>query len=230
MTPMGSPSRISGTPIIERTCATSASPFLSYKGSSIASAIRTTSRSHGGSPNDRPRTGRDRRRALDFHVLRIEAISRRESVQVLIQPEYDSRVGAAEARCGINHTLQNRLQIELRPADDIEHLRSRSLLFQRLGQVGRALAQFTEQPRVLDGDDGLRGEILHQRDLLVGEGANLLAIDANNAHKLIILEQRYEDKRTGAGVFCERAARVFFLEISRMNELFRSHELIDGEH
>ena len=34
------------------------------------------------------------------------------------------------------------------------------LLFQCLGKVGGALAQFVEQPRVLDGDDGLGGEVL----------------------------------------------------------------------
>ena len=38
-------------------------------------------------------------------------------------------------------------------------------------------AQLVEQPRVLDGDDGLVGEILDQLDLLVGERANFLAID-----------------------------------------------------
>ena len=32
-----------------------------------------------------------------------------------------------------------------------------------------------EQPRVLDGDDSLGGEVLHQLDLLVGERADLLA-------------------------------------------------------
>ena len=31
----------------------------------------------------------------------------------------------------------------------------------------RALTQFVEQPRVLDGDDGLVGESLHQLDLFV---------------------------------------------------------------
>ena len=30
-------------------------------------------------------------------------------------------------------------------------------------------AQLVEQPRVLDGDHGLGGEVLHQLDLLVGE-------------------------------------------------------------
>ena len=32
-------------------------------------------------------------------------------------------------------------------------------------------AQFVEQSRVLNGDDGLGGEVLHQLDLLVGERA-----------------------------------------------------------
>ena len=43
-------------------------------------------------------------------------------------------------------------------------------------EVSSALAQFVEQPRVLDGDDGLRGEVLDEFDLLVGEGTNFLAI------------------------------------------------------
>ena len=33
----------------------------------------------------------------------------------------------------------------------------------------RGFAQLVEQPCVLDGDDGLRGEVLDQLDLLVGE-------------------------------------------------------------
>ena len=37
--------------------------------------------------------------------------------------------------------------------------RGRGLLLQRLGQIVGALAQLVEQPRVLDGDDGLGGEI-----------------------------------------------------------------------
>ena len=48
--------------------------------------------------------------------------------------------------------------------------RGRRLLLQRLGEIVGALAQFVEQPRVLDGDDRLRGEVRDQFDLLVGEG------------------------------------------------------------
>ena len=36
-----------------------------------------------------------------------------------------------------------------------------------------SLTQFVEQPRVLDRDDGLGGEVLHQLDLLVGERTDL---------------------------------------------------------
>ena len=40
----------------------------------------------------------------------------------------------------------------------LQHFRRRRLLLQRLSQIVSALAQFVEQPRVLDGDDGLGGE------------------------------------------------------------------------
>ena len=53
---------------------------------------------------------------------------------------------------------------------DLENVGCSRLLLQRL-------PQFVEQPRVLDGDDGLGGEVRDQRDLLVGEGANFLAVD-----------------------------------------------------
>jgi hypothetical protein len=44
-----------------------------------------------------------------------------------------------------------------------------------------ALMQFVDQPRVLHRNDRLRGEILQQRDLLVGEGVNLEASSVDHA-------------------------------------------------
>jgi len=38
---------------------------------------------------------------------------------------------------------------------------------------------------VLDGDDGLGGEILHQCNLLVGERSHFLAVNAKNPDKLV---------------------------------------------
>jgi hypothetical protein len=42
-----------------------------------------------------------------------------------------------------------------------------------LAEVVSALAQFVEQPRVLDGDDCLGGEVLDEFDLLVRERGEL---------------------------------------------------------
>ena len=44
------------------------------------------------------------------------------------------------------------------------------LLLQRLAEVVGALTQFVEQPRILDGDDGLGSEVRQQRDLFVVKG------------------------------------------------------------
>ena len=52
-------------------------------------------------------------------------------------------VGTAERRHRFNESLQHGLQVERRPADDLEHIRGGSLLLQRLTQL-------VEQPRVLD--------------------------------------------------------------------------------
>ena len=46
-------------------------------------------------------------------------------------------------------------------------------------EIVRALAQLVKQARILDGDDGLRGEIADQLDLLVGERPDLLPVDAD---------------------------------------------------
>jgi hypothetical protein len=53
----------------------------------------------------------------------------------------------------------------------ISFLGGRGLLFQRLTGLG-------QEPRVLHCDDSLGGEILQQRDLLVGELAYLMPVDA----------------------------------------------------
>src|SRR5262249_50536572 len=81
-------------------------------------------------------------------------------------------------------------QIEGRAADHLEHVGGGGLLRQRL-------AQLVEEARVLDGDDGLRGEILDQFDLLVGERTHLLAIDADSANQLAVLKHRYNEQCSG---------------------------------
>ena len=72
---------------------------------------------------------------------------------------------------GFQNRRRRQTQIERRAADDLQDLGRRGLLLQRLGKIARARLHLVEQPRVLDGDDGLVGESLEQRDLRVGEGA-----------------------------------------------------------
>ena len=62
--------------------------------------------------------------------------------------------------------IEHGLQIEGRAADHLEHVGGGGLLLQRF-------AQLIEQARVLDGDDGLGGEVRDQLDLLVGNGPHL---------------------------------------------------------
>ena len=89
----------------------------------------------------------------------------------------------------------------------LQHLRGCGLLLQRL-------PQFVEQPRVLDGDDRLRGEVLQQFDLLVGERPHLLAVDAEHADKLAILEHRNVDQRAGAAALREDDRRLLAGEVA----------------
>ena len=44
-------------------------------------------------------------------------------------------------------------------------------MLQRLAQFRVALAEFLEQPDILDGDNGLVGEGFEERDLFFGERA-----------------------------------------------------------
>src|SRR6516225_10620613 len=90
-------------------------------------------------------------------------------------------VRLAKASGRFDERIQYRLKIEGRAADYLEHVGGRGLLLQRFPQL-------VEQAGVLDGDDGLAGKILDQRDLLVGEGANLLAIDFDGPDQLVILQ------------------------------------------
>jgi hypothetical protein len=69
----------------------------------------------------------------------------------------------ATRSAGLNQRVEHRLQIERGAADNLEHVGGGGLLLQRLPQL-------VEQAGVLDCDDGLIGEIIHQLNLFFGEG------------------------------------------------------------
>src|SRR5262249_28877249 len=92
-----------------------------------------------------------------------------------------AKLGVAYASGILQHRLEHWLQLAGRIADDLEHIGGSGLLLQRL-------AQLVEPARVLPGDNRLAGKSLDQLDLLGGEGANLLAIDADGSDQLVLLQ------------------------------------------
>jgi hypothetical protein len=53
-----------------------------------------------------------------------------------------AELGLADAGCVLQHGLEHRLQTALRAADDLEDLRGRGLLLQRLGESLPGLSEF----------------------------------------------------------------------------------------
>ena len=79
------------------------------------------------------------------------------------QPRASFRISFANRMRFHQHGVEHRLQLPSRAGDNLENFRGRRLLRQRfLADIVRALAQFGEQARVFDGDDGLLGEIAEQ--------------------------------------------------------------------
>src|SRR4030095_4712835 len=82
-----------------------------------------------------------------------------------------------------------------------------------LAEIISALPQFTEQPRVLDGDDGLSSEVLQQLDVFFGERLYLLAIHVNRADELALLEHWHRHKGPRAHGFDEANDEAIFPDV-----------------
>jgi len=67
-------------------------------------------------------------------------------------------ISAAQAYGALNNCFEDKLNTGRRTTDYTEDLARRGPLFQRLMQFFRPRLLCLEQPRVLDGDDGLVGE------------------------------------------------------------------------
>ena len=78
------------------------------------------------------------------------------------------------------------MHVERRPADDLQNIGGRRLLFQGFGQLPFARLLRLEQPGILDGDDSLVGEGLDQGDLPSGERLLLFAGEQQQSNKLAL--------------------------------------------
>jgi hypothetical protein len=96
------------------------------------------------------------------------------------------------------------------------------------GLIFERLPQLVEEARILDGDDGLGGEILDQLDLLFSERPYLLTINTDYTDQFISLEHWHRDDRLKATKLCAGnhkriAPNVGFSlsDIDELNDLFR---------
>ena len=106
-----------------------------------------------------------------------------------------AKICAANARRIGQYGLKHRIEIARRARNNAQHLRGGGLLLQRLGEVGGALAQFCQKPRILDGDHCLVGEGGHQPDLLFGERFHRGAQQANDTDRHTVAQQRDPEQR-----------------------------------
>src|SRR5689334_22734783 len=102
------------------------------------------------------------------------------NVIVAVVEEQVADRGLAKADRVFQYRTEYRLELARRRTDDTQHIGRCGLLLQ-------GLAQFVEQPRVLDGDDGLIGEGRHQLDLFVRKRPFFLAIDDDGTDQLVSL-------------------------------------------
>ena len=97
-------------------------------------------------------------------------------------------------------------------------------------------AQLIEQPRVLDGDDGLRCEVFDQLNLLVGERTDLLAKHTNCANEFAFLEHWHDqigprardfDEGNNAAVFPD--VGLIGPKVGNVNNLFGICDAIERD-
>ena len=79
-------------------------------------------------------------------------MQRNRSESVILGEPRTPNFGLADAGRVIQHGLEHGLQLAGRTRYDLQHLRGRGLLLQRLGELAGAPVQLVEQARVLDRD------------------------------------------------------------------------------
>jgi hypothetical protein len=126
------------------------------------------------------------------------------------------------------HRLEHRLQLARRTRDHLQHVGGSGLLLQRLAEVVGALSQLVQEPRVLDRDDSLGGEVLNQPDLLLGEGADLLVIDRDGADQFTLLEHRNQEVCSSTGAFHEADEARIALQVGRLSREVGNVDNVSG--
>src|SRR5271155_1369873 len=131
------------------------------------SAICTTLPSSGTRAATESRPGTIASLAHGRPILVVEGVVRHIAKDLAFAHRDPSGIAAAKPRGGSGDRVEHRLNIEAGPADDLEHVAGRGLVFERFLKVVGTLPQFAKQPGILHRDDRLRREAFEQRDLFI---------------------------------------------------------------
>src|SRR5437764_158 len=134
---------------------------------------------------------------------RVSVISRAFSIAT----EDGAITSIAEQSGGFRQGVEDRLEFVSRAADDLEHVASSSLEFQRLLQIGCALAQFAEEAGVLDRYHRLIRERRCKRDLFVSKPLDPRPAQNDDAELRIVPQQRHSQSRA-------QIAALLYLHVS----------------
>src|SRR5262249_53119266 len=86
----------------------------------------------------------------------------------------------------------------------------------RGGLLLERFAQLVQQASILNGYDGLLGEITYQLDLLVGEWPHVLAINADDAYHLTFAEHRHAEQCSYASYLDDGNCQRVTVEITSL--------------
>src|SRR5262249_37427367 len=140
----------------------------------------------GDRPSGRPASGDRQFDEINWHW----PVMSPKNQRITLAQAYCRIVCVAQLRRGCDQRIEHLFQFEGRAADDLDHVGGRGLLLKRF-------AQLVEQPRVLDGDDGLLREIADKFNLLLRKWSYLLAVNADGTNQLVLLEHRNGHDRAG---------------------------------
>src|SRR5262245_31479736 len=110
--------------------------------------------------------------------------------------ENEGMFGLAQPDCVLGKGFENRLQIECGPANNLQELAGRGLLFKGNPQLRIPCLHLLEQPRVLDSYYRLSSERLHELDLLVAKRLGSAPVHRNDADGYAITQEGHGQYRT----------------------------------
>src|SRR5260370_432478 len=113
-----------------------------------------------------------------------------EVEEISVEPQDEGELAVAKPHRALGNGVKHRLHVSRRPRDDAQDIAGRSLVFERLGQLARALLFALKQPRVLDCDHCLVGEGSDQVDLFVDKGLHRLARKYDDADRAFFAQER----------------------------------------